>query len=410
MIMTPKTSNIFHLGLMVLIFIAFISLGLPDGLLGVGWPSIRSGFQVPLDALGSLLFVSTAGYLASSFFSGKLINRLGVGGLLSASCTLTGFTLIGYTLVPEWWMMVLLGVVAGIGAGAIDAGLNTHVVDNFHEGIMQWLHASYGIGITLGPVIMTLGLNNFNSWRPGYTIVGCFQLVLGLCFVGTIKMWNQKTGKSGSDKTKRISEYKTSYMETFRQSAVWLSLLLFIIYVGAEVSLGTWMYTFLTESRGISIKIAGYLSGSYYATYTIGRILAGFFTKRIGISTLIKGSIISAIIGVVLLWMNISNAVSVTGIALVGFSISPIFAALVSGTPRRVGPRYAANAIGMQISAGSIGAAIIPSLVGVLARHISIEIIPVCLFVLFVSLLILYLLSTRLSDQREQLEQGIAYE
>ena len=402
--MTSKIRNTSRIGLIVLIYIAFIALGLPDGLIGVGWPSMRSGFNIPLDALGALMFISAFGYLASSFFSGQVISRMGVGGVLSASCALTGMALIGYTLVPAWWMLVALGIVSGLGAGAIDAGLNTFVVDSFHEGLMQWLHASYGIGITLGPIIMTVGLNNLDSWRPGYLFVGIFQLALGLSFALTMRMWNQKSDKPGVEKTQKITEYKTSYTETLRQPAVWLSILLFVVYVGAEISLGTWAYTLLTESRGISTKIAGFLSGSYYATFTIGRIFAGFYAKKIGVKSLVNGSIIGAIIGSILLWINISDIVSVIGVAMVGLSIAPIFAALVSGTPDRVGPKFAANTIGMQISAGSIGAATIPPLVGVAARYISLEAIPACLFILLVSLYLLYLLSNRIGVQRNLME------
>src|SRR4030042_9398 len=133
------------IGLVLLAYVAFIALGMPDGLLGVAWPSIRAGFSVPLDAVGLLLSAAVAGYLTSSFLSGPLIARLGVGNVLAASCAMTGAGLIGYTLAPAWWMMVLIGVVAGLGAGAIDAGLNTYVAAYFGEGLMQWLHACYGI-------------------------------------------------------------------------------------------------------------------------------------------------------------------------------------------------------------------------------------------------------------------------
>src|SRR5512137_2097508 len=165
-------------GLIALAFIAFIALGMPDGLMGVAWPSIRASFSLPLDALGWLLFAAVSGYLTSSFSSGPLITRFGVGKILTVSCALTGAGLIGYTLVPAWWMMVLLGVVAGLGAGAIDAGLNTYVAAHFGAGLMQWLHASYGIGVTLGPIIMTTALAVLNSWRAGYRVVGGFQLAL----------------------------------------------------------------------------------------------------------------------------------------------------------------------------------------------------------------------------------------
>jgi MFS family permease len=138
---------------------------MPDGLLGVAWPSIRGTFSIPLDAVGLLMFTGTAGYITAGFLSGPLITRLGVGRVLMGSCALTGMVLITYTLVPSWWMMVLLGAFAGLGAGAIDAGLNTYVAAHFSEGVMQWLHACYGIGITLGPIIMTFALTQWGSWR-----------------------------------------------------------------------------------------------------------------------------------------------------------------------------------------------------------------------------------------------------
>ena len=169
-------------GLILLIFVAFIALGMPDGLLGVGWPSIRASFNVPIDALGALLFVSMIGYLTSSFLSGELTRRWGVGRLLIVSCALTGAGLIGYTLVPQWWMMVALGLAAGMGAGGIDSSLNAYVARHYSAGLMQWLHASYGVGITAGPLIMTAALTNFQNWRLGYLLVGAVQVVLAITF------------------------------------------------------------------------------------------------------------------------------------------------------------------------------------------------------------------------------------
>jgi fucose permease len=382
------------LALILLAYIAFIALGLPDGLLGVGWPSMRADFGVPLDALGMLLVTGTSGYLVSSFFSGRLIARLGVGKLLAFSCALTGAALISYTLVPSWWMMVALGVFTGFGAGAIDAGLNTYVAANFGARMMQWLHASYGIGVTLSPLIMTFAINTLHSWRSGYHTVGIVQLVLGGCFMFTLPLWRQHEQHAAAQETPRLTDYKTPILDTLRQPRVWLSIMMFILYVGAEVSLGTWAYTLLTESRGIAPQTAGLLTGSYWASFTIGRVVAGLFTRKVSTHALLRGSITGALAGAALLWWNPFPLASLVGVALVGFAIAPIFPALVSETSLRVGTRFAANTIGMQMSGAALGIAIIPSLVGVLARNISLEVIPACLFALFAALLGLYLLST----------------
>ncbi len=388
-----------RLGIVLLAFIAFIALGLPDGLLGVGWPSIRNSFSIPLDSIGMLLTASVAGYMASSFMSGFMLSRLGVGKVLALSCLLTGLALIGYTMVPEWWMMVSLGVIAGLGAGAIDAGLNTYVAAHFGEGLMQWLHASWGVGITIGPIIMTLGLRSLETWRFGYWIVGGFQIALAIGFTLTLRMWNLSDSAQSSHESiqpeKKLTDYQTSLSETLRKSSVWLSVLLFFLYVGAENSLGTWTYTLLTESRGVDKTLAGFFAGSYWFTFTIGRILAGVVAHRVGINKLVLGGLGGALLGAGLLIWNPVEAANVIAVALIGISIAPIFPAMMSGTRIRVGDQHAANTIGLQMAATGFGTAVIPSTMGVLARHISLEVIPVYLLVVYLALLGVYLLAMK---------------
>jgi len=384
-----------RIGLILLAFIAFIALGLPDGLLGVGWPSIRTGFSIPLDAIGMLLTASVIGYMTSSFLSGFLLSRIGVGSVLAGSCLLTGATLIGYTIVPQWWMMVLLGVFAGFGAGAIDAGLNTYVAAHFGEGVMQWLHACWGIGITMGPIIMTVGLRSLDTWRFGYQVVGVFQLALAVCFGLTLAMWSQNGAPSSSETEKRLTDYKTPMRETMRQPRAWLSVLLFFLYVGGEGGLGIWTYSLLTESRGVDKMLAGFFTGSYWLTFTIGRIAAGVVAKRVGVNNLVFGGLVGALVGSALLLWNPFVMANVIAVAIIGISIAPIFPAMMSGTSLRVGDHDAANTIGMQMAAAGLGTAVIPGLMGVLARQFSLEIIPVCLLAVYAGLLGCYVLAVR---------------
>jgi len=174
--------------------------------------------------------------------------------------------------------------------------------------------------------------------------------------------------------------------ETLRQPQVWLSALLFLIYVGAEVSLGTWTYSLLIESRGINPAVAGLWVSSYWATFTVGRVVAGLYAKRAGVNLLVQGSLVGALLGAALLVWNPSETANLLAVALIGFSIAPIFPALMSGTSQRVGAHFAANTIGMQMTASGLGAAVIPSLLGVLARQFSLEVIPICLVVVFLGL------------------------
>ena len=396
---TPARSK---LGLIVLAYIAFISLGMPDGLFGVAWPSIREDFLLRLDSVGAFFFAGTAGYMLSSFFSGKIIKRLGVGGTLAASCALTASALLGYTLVPSWWMMVSLAVASGLGAGAIDAGLNTYVASHFGEGLMQWLHASYGFGVTLGPIIMTTGLNVFNSWRLGYQVVGAAQLLLAASFLLTIRMWQNGGVPHAPEQERHLMDYHTPFGETLRQPVVWLNLLMFFLYTGAEFSFGSWTYSLLTLSRNVPVEVAGLWAGSYWATFTIGRVMAGLLTRRFGMANLLKAGFFAALGGSLLLWWDPFPQASIVAVSIIGFALAPIFPGLVSGTSARVGEHHAANTIGMQIAAAGFGGAVVPSLAGVLAQNISLEAIPVYLVGVFSLLIVLYLGTLR----PPQLTQG----
>lgn len=384
------------IGLIILAYMAFISLGMPDGLIGVAWPSIRRDFSVPLEYLGIQMFAGTSGYLLSSFFSGRVMSRLGVGRLLALSCLLTGMALLGYTLVPAWALFIPLAVIGGLGAGAIDAGINTYIASEHSEGLMQWLHASFGIGVTAGPLIMTVGLNSFASWRWGYMIVGIAQVSLALCFALTARMWKRDRAQpNAAEEDRRLLDYHTSLRETLRRPSVWLSILLFFMYTGIEMTLGAWAYSLLTEGRGIAPQIAGIWAGSYWATFTVGRMLAGLYTHRLSINTLVRGSILLALVGAVLLWWNPSQAVSLAGVAIIGFAIAPIFPGMVSGTSARITPKYAANTIGIQMSAAGLGGAALPALAGVIAASTSLESISLYMVVLITTFFGMYMLATR---------------
>ncbi len=380
-------------GLILLIFVAFIALGMPDGLLGVGWPSIRASFNVPIDALGALLFVSMIGYLTTSFLSGELTRRWGVGRLLIVSCALTGAGLIGYTLVPQWWMMVALGLAAGMGAGGIDSSLNAYVARHYSAGLMQWLHASYGVGVTAGPLIMTAALTNFQDWRLGYLLVGAVQLVLAVTFWITLPIWQQNN--SAPAETPAEPQPEVNLGQTLKRHRVWLSMLLFFFYVGSEVTMGTWVYSLLTEGRGVNPQLAGYFAGSYWFTFTVGRILAGLVTRKINIQSLVKVCIIAAILAGVILGLNISAWVNLAAVAVIGFAFAPIFPGLISGTPGRVGQQHSNNTIGMQTAAGSLGGTALTSLVGVLARTYGLEVVPAAMVTFLACLLVGYIIFER---------------
>ncbi|PUU94742.1 MFS transporter [Halanaerobium sp.] len=390
--------------LIALIYVAFISLGLPDGLLGVAWPEMRDSFSLPLDALGIILIGSTTGYLLSSFFNGFFMRKIGVAVLLALSCLATALALIGYTLVPVWWLLPLLAVLAGLGAGAIDAGLNTYVEKNFNEGLMQWLHASFGVGVTIGPIIMSSAIKYFDSWRVGYLIVGSAQILLALTFALTLSLWQdpKKASKAAEQSNKKRGKNKQQEIkmfETFKYFPALLSVLLFFIYTGIELTLGHWTFTLFTESRGIRTSIAGIWVSVYWGSFTVGRILAGFLAYKFLSRKIAKNAAFLGLFGSALIAINLSKWLSLLGLALTGIAIAPIFPALISSTSYRVGKGHTVNTIGMQISAAGLGGALLPGLAGVLANNISLEIIPVFIIILFITFLLINNLITKLSSQ-----------
>lgn len=378
-----------RLGVTALAFVAFVALGMPDGLLGVAWPSVRATFGEPLEAAGALVAASVAGYLTASFLSGWLIGRLGVGGVLAASCALTGAGLVGYTLAPLWPVMVALGVAVGLGAGAIDAGLNTYAATHFSAGVMQWLHASYGVGITLGPIIMTTALTSLNAWQAGYLVVGGVQWALAGCFALTLPQWVAAPAEAEAAPLPLTA--------ALRQGRVWVSGWLFFLYTGGEVGLGLWAYSLLTEARGVEPALAGWWAGSYWAMFTAGRVAAGLYANRVGARRLALASLGLALAGAALLWWNPAPWANVTAVAVIGWAIAPIFPALMSDTRARVGSALTAHTIGLQMALGGLGAAVLPALMGLLAARASLEAVPASLVAVFTVLLGMYALARPVS-------------
>jgi fucose permease len=386
------------INVLMLAYVAFIMVGLPTGLLGVAWPSMRADFAQPLDAMGLLLISSTIGYFLASFFIARLINRFGIGPLLIFSSVASALASFGYPFAPAWSVIVGIGALGGFGGGVMDAGLNTYMAAEYKKSEMQWLHAFFGIGATLSPLIMTASLALFASWRPGYIFVGILMIVIGGIFWFTYSAW--KTPKTISETTADdgdtgpgLMDYRTSVWESLRHPQTWVGILLFLLYTGAELTMGNWTYTLFTEGRGISPEIAGLWAGGFWATFTIGRILGGLYAHRVRLDTLLVGAMSLALAGSILFWWNPLPLLGVLGVFVAGFAMAPIFPGLISSTSQRVGEHHAANTIGIQMSAAGLGGALLPALAGFLAQKISLETIPVMLSVSLLGMLVLYLLS-----------------
>lgn len=351
-----------------LAYAAFISLGLPDGLHGVGWPSIRTTFGLPLDALGAFMTTGMIGYMASSFSSGRVLARIGVGWLLVLSCLATAVSLLGYGAAPLWGVMVGLGLLAGLGAGAIDAGLNTYAAENFSPRTVNWLHASFGLGAMIGPIVMSSVISAGQSWRLGYLIVGAAQLALAGCFAATRSQWH-----AHAEESQAAPVPSASMARTLALPSAWLSMLLFFLYTGLEFSAGQWLYSLLTEARGMRPGLAGFWVSAYWGSLTLGRLLSGAVVTRITVLRLLRLCMLGALLGIVLLWLNLATWLSLAGVALLGMALAPMFPSFISLTPARMGPEHAANTVGFQVAGAVLGGAALGSSFGLLADQVGLE-------------------------------------
>ncbi|HET9529037.1 MAG TPA: MFS transporter [Blastocatellia bacterium] len=361
-----------YLLLVSLAYLSFISLGLPDGLLGVAWPSIRAYFDLPIDALGALLVMFTSGYLLSSFISGRLLARMSVGALLALSCLATAASLLGYAAAPFWWVMVALGALSGLGAGAIDAGLNTYAATHFSARTVNWLHAFYGVGATIGPVIMTGVIVAGSAWQMGYVIVGVFQLLLAACFGLTRAWWKDGVRQ---DAPERASTLAASNRSTLRLPVVWLSIAVFFFYTGLEAAAGAWAYSLFTEARGVSASSAGMWVSAYWGCLTAGRLLSGIVVGFVPVRALLRACMILIALGAAMIWLNLASLMSFLGLGLIGLASAPIFPSLIATTPARLGEAHAANGVGFQIAAAVLGQSLLPAAVGMFARSLGLEIV-----------------------------------
>lgn len=389
-------------------FLAFVSLGLPDGVLGVAWPSIRGTFALPISQLGALLFAAMGGYLASSFSSGAVVARIGVGRLLLASSVVMVASLLGSALAPGWRVMLACGVLAGLGAGAIDAGINGYAAAHCSARTVNWLHACYGVGATLGPLLMTGVLSAGLAWRWGYGLIGAVLAAMTVAFFLTLDRW-EAGASSGAPGRAGPAAPVAGLVETLGRPVVWMNVALFFLYTGIEVTTGQWTYSLLTEARAVNPGVAGMWVGAFWASLTAGRVAFGALAGRFSALGLLRLAMASAPVGAALIWSDASRLLSLVGLVVLGYSLAPIYPLLIAGTPARVGAAYATPAIGFQVAAAYLGTAALPGTAGLLARWSGLEVIGPFLVAAALALLLLHELVVRHARARHPGTRGAGF-
>lgn len=363
---------------LLLAYAAYISLGLPDTILGVAWPFIRREFVSPVTYAGIMTALITSFSALSSFGSGFVLRRIGTGRLLAICGLITGSALFAASFAPSFPFLLLLCIPLGLGGGAIDVGMSHYVASHFTSRHMSWLHGSWGIGATMGTSVVTLLIGLGFTWRTGYAVIGSIQLLLAAAFFLTIPLWsNGKTASSGEmPKDHPVDSGKVVMSVRF-----WTCALLFFAYCSIENSVGLWGYQLLTRIYGVSAHTAGYFVSSFWGGLMAGRFLIGSVANRIGNRKLIRISIIGVMLGGILLILTSSKLVALLALLLVGFSFASIYPSMMHETPRRFNRATAVTLMGIQSGAGILGFGVAPSIVGFVAAHTTFGILPYLILV-----------------------------
>ena len=357
-----------RLVLLIVIYLAFVSLGLPDGVLGLAWPGMRASLGQPLESLGLVTFILAGCSAVSGFLSGRVLLRFGTGPVTFVSALMTGLSLLGLSQVPNFPLMVALAFPLGLGAGSVDAGLNHFVADHYSSKHMNWLHACWGIGATLGPLIMGSILAGGGGWSQGYLSIALCQLALASILLARLGLWKSQ-GPAQHDPEKIVAGGRPN---TPRWAPI-LAAFLFALYVAMEMGTGMWTASILIESRHFEPGLAGLAITLFYGAIMGGRVLIGFVSERLGNRLLIRLGLGVALLGIVLLMLPGVPAQALAGLLLLGLGCAPIYPSLMHETPRRFDPLTTSKVIGWQVAAANVGGAIIPAGFGLLAARFGLE-------------------------------------
>lgn len=366
--------------LLLLAYLSFVGLGLPDPLPGTLWPEIAPTYGLPNAALGLVLAAVSAGTILAGLLAGRLTARLGIGGLLAASLGATALAAMGQALAPPWGLFVALGVLAGLGGGAVDAGLNLFAAARFAPRHLNWMHGCWGIGATLGPALATLLLAAGAGWQAGYAAVAALLLALGLAVLLTRRRWDAAAPAA------ELGAPVTA-LSALRHRLVRLQMAVFFVYTGLEASAGQWAATILV-ARGAGPAEAAGAAALFWAGLAGARIALGFVVDRVGADRLLRLAVPVVVAAAAVLLAGVADFVA---LALLAAMLAPVYPTLMARTPARLGGPLAVHAIGFQVAAAMAGVALLPGALGLAADVFGPAAVPAGILVLAVALAALVL-------------------
>ena len=370
--------------LLVVIYIAFIGLGVPDSLIGSAWPAIHSEMNIPVEAVSILTFIISGCTVLSSMFSAGILNKLGTAKVTAFSTAMTAAALFGFSFAKSFWVMILLAVILGFGAGAIDSGLNNYVALHFKASHMNFLHCFYGVGVSLSPYLMSLALSN-TGWRAGYRYAFYVQTAITILLIVSIPLWKKSSsdGQTEGENSKNLSLLQMAKMPEVRQ--VWVIML---ATNAIEYACGVWGSTYLVEQKGFLPEYGALALMIYYVGMSIGRFVSGLLSnkintwKRIGIGCLILAP------AILVMLLPLHGAVTVAGLFFVGLGNGSIYPNMIHLTPHNFGKDVSQSVMGSQIAFAYIGVMLAPPVVSLISGLFGIRVYPILLAVLYVIMIV----------------------
>ena len=380
--------------LLALIYVCFISLGLPDSLLGSAWPVLHAEISVPLSYAGIISAAIFAGTILSSLFSDKLLHKFGAGPVTAVSISMTALGLFGFSVSNQFWMLILWAIPYGLGAGGVDAILNNYVALHYKAQHMSWLHCMWGVGASVSPYIMSFALVQLESWNYGYLIVSAIQAVLSVIIFISIPLW--KNGNADNGASVDAAEAKAlPFREIFAIEGAVPCFLMFFCYCSMELTTSLWASTYLVQKWGFSPEAAAGYASMFYIGVTLGRFINGFLAMTLMDRFLIRMGTGMVALGIALLFVPSHSVFALIGFTVIGLGCAPIYPCIIHMTPDVFGKDKSQAMIGIQMAFAYVGFLVMPPLFGIIAENISISLLPVYQIILLVLLFTMHELVIR---------------
>ena len=370
--------------LLAIIYVSFISLGLPDGLLGAAWPDMYGQLAVPLSYAGILSMIICVGTVISSLSSDWLTHKLGAGKVTAISVALTAAALFGFSLSGEFWMLCLWAVPYGLGAGSVDATLNNYVALHYSSRHMSWLHCMWGVGASTGPYIIGIVLSGGLHWSVGYWVVGILQVMLTAVLFLSLPLWQRATSEYVS------TTKPPSLKQAMAIPGAWEVVLTFFCYCALEQTAALWSGTYLTIHGGLSEETAATFASLFFLGMTAGRAASGFLTMKLDDTKMIRLGFVIIAVGIAVLLLPLGTAGAMAGLLLVGLGCSPVYPCMMHSTPIHFGAERSQTLMGIQTASAYVGTALMPPLFGLIANNISISMLGCYLLALLVVMALMY--------------------